>query len=97
LLYFLERNNVSFLFKDKILSDVAIDGEDQDKALFCMKRAYETHSDTFRETLMPKYAYIGEEEYSQSLLKVIKCNNIRTKLLYLKPSQKIGTADEVMR
>jgi hypothetical protein len=55
-IYFLERNNVPFLVKDKILSDVAIDVEDQVKALFYLEREYETDPDTYREALIYKYA-----------------------------------------
>jgi hypothetical protein len=55
LAYFLERNNVPILLKDKILSDVAIDIKDQVKALFYLQREYETDRNTYRRTLIYKY------------------------------------------
>lgn len=33
-IYFLERNGIAFIIKDKVLSDVAVEVEDQVKALF---------------------------------------------------------------
>jgi hypothetical protein len=47
-IYFLERNGVAFMIKDKILSDVAVEVEDQVKALFYLEREYETDSETYR-------------------------------------------------
>jgi len=47
-IYFLERNSIPFLIKDKILSDVAIEVEDQVKALFYLEREYETDPETYR-------------------------------------------------
>jgi hypothetical protein len=93
-IYFVERCQIPFIIKDKLLSDVAVEVEDQVKALFYLEREYENDPDVYREYLIEKYADIGEKESAIGLMKSIKLAGSSNTKLYIKLSQRFSASSE---
>jgi hypothetical protein len=89
-IYFIERCEMAIMIKDKILYDVAVEVEDSVKALFYLEREYEYDPDVYRESLIEKYAEMGEKESAIGLFRIIKLGGSDNKENTLKLSQKLG-------
>ena len=96
-IYFIERCQIAFLMKDKLLSDVAVEVEDQVKALFYLEREYENDPEMYREYLIEKYAEIGEKESAIGLLKSLKMSGSTNNNLYIKLLQRFSASSEDYR
>lgn len=83
--------------KDKLLSDVAVEVEDQVKALFYLEREYENDPEMYREYLIEKYAEIGEKESAIGLLKSLKMAGSTNNKLYIKLLQRFSASSEDFR